>query len=285
MKIQKLKYLNPKQEKKVRDLIKECQDYEPITLMPSLTNQDNYDPSMPCFYLLYDNQELLSFLSLFLPSESYGEAMGFTHPMARGRGFFTRLWEAALDDLIDVIEDMELLFVTDGKSPDAKKALKALDGEYQYSELFMEKLISDSADSLPRSIFTFKKLDSQEDAQEIFTLHENIFYEGESASRRFVQGLTDSQAETFAAYLEDGTFAGIFHLTYPGEDTAYLFGFGIESSLQRQGYGRRLLSDCQACLRPGTGKITLQVNSFNEAAMALYSHSGFSEISRREYYY
>ena len=50
---------------------------------------------------LTDQGEVLSFLSLFLPDPSYGEAIAFTHPMARRRGFFKRLWDEELNELIE----------------------------------------------------------------------------------------------------------------------------------------------------------------------------------------
>ena len=124
MKIQILNHLNEKQLKKVRTLLDACRDYEPVTLTPPLTAEGCFDSALPCFYLLYEDNELVSFLSLFLPDRYYGEAMGFTHPMARQRGYFKRLWNEALIKLEDYIEDMELLFVTDGNSGDALAALE-----------------------------------------------------------------------------------------------------------------------------------------------------------------
>lgn len=226
MKIQILNRLNEKQLKKVQTLLDACKDYEPVTLTPPLTADSCFDSALPCFYLLYENNELVSFLSLFLPDQYYGEAMGFTHPMARQRGYFKQLWNEALVKLDDYIEDMELLFVTDGNSADARAALDAMEGEYQYSEYIMEKETgkksktehmseltpdentrkktqSDSAgrQASSRSLRLRQIQPSDQTLKQCADIHEAIFCDGRSASEAFIKEMFETpDTATFLAY-------------------------------------------------------------------------------------
>lgn len=291
MKIQILNRLNEKQLKKVRSLLEACRDYEPVALMPPLTAESCFQPDLPCFYLLYEDNELVSFLSLFLPDRYYGEAMGFTHPMARQRGYFKRLWNEALIRLDDLIEEMELLFVTDGSSADAQAALEAMEGEYQYSEYILEKnMAADMAQNTvngsgTESPFRLELVQPSEQAVNRCTdIHEAIFFDGRSASEAFVREMFDTPlTDTWMAYYQEQP-AGIFHLT-EWESGVYLSGFGILPELQGQGLGRALLHAVSFCLKPGHTVVSLQVGSLNEAAYGLYEKEGFREVSHRDYYY
>lgn len=312
MKVQILNRLNEKQLKKVRALLDACRDYEPITLTPPLTADSCFQPSLPCFYLLYENNELVSFLSLFLPDQYYGEAMGFTHPMARQRGYFKQLWNEALIKLDDYIEDMELLFVTDGNSADAQAALDAMEGEYQYSEYILEKDMeagTGTEENMPQddqsdchAALCLRRIQPSDQAlKQCADIHEAIFCDGRSASEAFIKEMFETpDTATFLAYhaarparqpsggnMKEAGFehpVGIFHLT-EWESGTYLAGFGILPEWQGQGLGTALLHAVPSCLKPGHTLLSLQVGSLNEAAFALYQKEGFREVSHREYYY
>lgn len=292
MKIQILSHLNEKQLKKVQALLTACKDYEPVTLTPPLTAEGCFDPGLPCFYLLYENHELISFLSLFLPDQFYGEVMGFTHPMARQRGYFKQLWNEALIKLDNYIEDMELLFVTDGNSADALAALTAMEGEYQYSEYILEKDMAADTDRTEETdakgnqiLLTIHPVQpSDQAAAQCIDLHEAIFFDGRSASEALIKKMFDDPMTGTWLACYQGQPAGIFHLTEREADT-WLTGFGILPELQGQGLGRLLLRTIPSCLRPGHTRLSLQVGSLNEAAYGLYKKEGFREVSHREYYY
>lgn len=291
MKIQILNHLNEKQLKKVQALLDACRDYEPVTLTPLLTAESCFDPGLPCFYLLYESNELVSFLSLFLPDQYYGEAMGFTHPMARQRGYFKLLWNEALVKLDDDIEDMELLFVTDGNSADALAALNAMEGEYQYSEYILEKdmaseTVTGTNGDIPQTVLSLRQIQPSEQAlRQCADIHETIFCDGRSASEGFIKEMFGTPlTSTYLAYDDQKQPAGIFHLT-EWESGTYLSGFGILPGLQGQGLGRSLLCSIPSCLKPGHTLLSLQVGSLNEAAYRLYKKEGFREVSHRDYYY
>ena len=289
MKLKKTAVLTPRQKKQVEYLISTCKQYEPIRLTPNLTSQQNFQPALPCFFLLTDGDMLLSFLALFLPREDYGEAIGFTHPAARKRGYFTRLWEEALNvlDEAGVLEDMELLLVTDGNSPEAKKALEAMDGEYQYSEYFMKKLpeevLPPVLETTPYS-FTGPASFSEESLSILSQLHEQIFCDGHRASYTFVQEmLADPDTDTFLLS-QNQMPIGLFHLTKHA-DGFYLSGFGIHPDYQGQGLGHLLLKLAEKEAFGRSGSLLLQTGSYNEAAYSLYKKHGYEETYHLEYYF
>lgn len=297
MKEKKTAVLNTKQQKQIQQLIAQCERYEPISLRPALTAAENFDPTLPCFFLLSDGDMLLSFLALFLPREDYGEAIAFTHPAARGRGYFSRLWDMALTVLDDagVLEDMELLLVTDRKSPDAQKTLEALDGEYQYGEYFLEKkLISSAENAAPQAAPTSEAtsgltlsapVSDDEEMRALLTdLHELIFCEGQKASTAFIAAmLTDENSDTFCL-TQDGTPIGLFHLTQTG-DKCYLSGFGIHPDRQGKGFGKTMLALAETQAAKLSPALFLQVGDYNEAAFGLYTKNGYEETYHLEYYY
>ena len=290
MKIKKTAHLTAGQKKQAEALMEQCRQYEPVTLTPSLSSDTNFDPYLPCFFLLKDQDMLLSFLALFLPDKNYGEAIGFTHPAARGRGYFTRLWEEALDVLDErgILEDMELLLVTDGKSPDAKKALKAMEGEYQYSEYFLEKSLSNNLSfDKPKEDFLFLQGPlsfSPENLSLLSSLHEQIFCNGKQEAETFIQQvLCDSSSSTYVLYKKSIPM-GLFHLTIQKEE-CYLSGFGIHPDYQEQGYGTILLHMAEKEASALSHTLFLQVGDYNEAAFSLYTKHGFKERRHLEYYY
>ena len=290
MKEKKTSLLTSRQKKQAEALISACRQYEPIVLSPVLSSEQNFDPKLPCFFLLSDGDMLLSFLALFLPREDYGEAIAFTHPAARGRGYFTRLWDMALTvlDEAGLLEDMELLLVTDGKSPDAKKALEALDGEYQYGEYFLEKKLSPENSSLDERKDGLSLIgplpDTEEQIELLSQLHEQIFCDGKRASLTFIKEvLSDESTRTFL--LQKGTtLMGLFHLTQT-EGRCYLSGFGIHPDFQGMGYGKLMLRLAEKEAFALSSSLLLQTGDYNEAAFSLYKSNGYEETYHLEYYF
>ena len=65
----------------------------------------------------------------------------------------------------------------------------------------------------------------------------------------------------------------------------YLYGFCVDPGRQRMGYGARLLEDVlRRLMEEGDGVISLNVDSTNPGALALYRSRGF-EIKATEQYF
>jgi [ribosomal protein S18]-alanine N-acetyltransferase len=67
---------------------------------------------------------------------------------------------------------------------------------------------------------------------------------------------------------------------------AHLLNLSVAAPWQRRGMGRELLRfDLKLARDYGAGRILLEVRPSNEAAVALYSSAGFTEVARRRGYY
>lgn len=288
MEIKKLTKLNRKQIIKVNELINECKMYEPTTIVPTMTCESNFDPSIPCLYLLEEGGYLMSYLSIYMPNPYYAECVAYTFPAARKRGYFMKLWMAALTEMHDSgkTEEMEIMFLTDGKSPDAKATLDALKMKYQYTEYVLTKKLPPEPIAPPSGL-SVKILDVNDDKDQnaIFMLHESIFCEGETASRAFIESCKQDYVQNYLVTdSKDNRPIGLFHLALDG-DRIFLFGFGVLPAYQGKGYSEKMLELAMSLAPEGLKTIGLQVSSYNEAAYHLYINSGFKEASKLEYYY
>ena len=69
-------------------------------------------------------------------------------------------------------------------------------------------------------------------------------------------------------------------------DEAELLKIAVAPARRRQGIGRALLADAVAgAIRSGARRLFLEVRERNQAARALYSDAGFTEVGRRKGYY
>ena len=116
------------------------------------------------------------------------------------------------------------------------------------------------------------------------SLHEEIFYDGQTGTLKFTQEAFRSP-DTSTYYIQNkDRCIGLCHLTL-SQGSAYLYGFGILPALQNQGYGRAALRLLYASLPEGTDRLWLQVSSLNEPAFSLYTSEGFQVRSKLDYYY
>jgi ribosomal-protein-alanine N-acetyltransferase len=69
-------------------------------------------------------------------------------------------------------------------------------------------------------------------------------------------------------------------------DEAEILTLAVAPPVRRQGTGRRLLSAVVAeAVARGARVLFLEVSECNEAARLLYSHTGFTQVGRRNRYY
>ena len=283
MVIKKVNKLNRRQIKDVMELINQCRAEEPTMITPTMTNEGNFDPDLPCMFLCEENGYLISFVSIFMPSPYYGEVVGFTFPAARRRGYFMKTWLEALKVLGPHIEDMEIMFLTDGKSPSALATFKALEMHYEYSEYVLARDIKCSTKGLN---LTAKQLDPNDpgDANAIYMMHTNIFPDGRSETLTFLESTKMEATQNFLAVRNDGKPVGLFHMTLDG-DRVFLFGVGVLPHFQGRGYGKQIIQLAMNLCEDNFSTMGVQVSSLNEEAMGLYKSCGFNEVSRLDYYF
>lgn len=228
-----------------------CQIHDSISLTFPIEENTVY-------FLLYDEDVLLSALSAFFNGEDAWECSAFTLPEYRNRGCFTRLMDSFLDDA----GEYDVIFTVDEKCIDTGKTLKALEAELWYHEYLMEFL-------LPAGITVPKP--GKESRLSYFPGLETVFPAGDMEFQ----------------IMEGSLPVGNFHLSVHG-DRVYFYGFEIKEEFRRQGLGSAaltlLLNDLTQLHETIVKSVYLQVSGNNEPAVALYKKTGFQITETISYY-
>ena len=122
--------LSPKRQEAIRALHALCRQAEPLTLSC---------PEDADAYWLYTDRadELLSLLAAWQTEPGLWECCGFTRPDCRRQGYFYALLDAACGEG-GILSQDDILFVADGRSADADRALGALKAQPAGREHLME---------------------------------------------------------------------------------------------------------------------------------------------------
>lgn len=216
------------------------------------------------YYLLCDEDVLLSALCAFFNENGDCECSAFTLPSRRKEGCFTRL----LEELIKEDEDCDLIFSVDESCQDAVRTLAALEASFWYKEHLMELTASDFSESA---------LAKEQKKAPV----SGLAMEPEAAS-------SGSGEPTLYRFFKDGSPIGLCYLDERKEKT-YFYGFEIREELRGKGLGSAclfILLDAvfkrQKEQRPE--KLFLQVSGLNAPAMALYENAGFRIAESLSYY-
>ncbi|MFR3727925.1 GNAT family N-acetyltransferase [Lacrimispora sp.] len=230
-----------------------CRDHDSISLTIPLEEDCIY-------YLLYDEDVLLSALSAFFTENRDYECSAFTFPSHRRKGYFVRL----LKELLKETGEADLIFPVDENCPDTLFVINSIEASFWYQEHIME---------LPLS---------------------QLFKTGRSKDGRYSDKLALSIATSpeetpiQCVFLLDGSPVGSCFLDSLANG-AYFYGFEIAEPLRNQGLGTACLSlflDTYFA-HPNAKrfkKLFLQVSGLNEPALALYKKAGFQITESLSYY-
>lgn len=213
------------------------------------------------FYLLYEEDSLLSAICTFFNENGDYECCAFTLPANRQRGYFSML----LEELLKETGDNDLVFPAEETCEDTVLTLDAIGAELWYQEHLME---------LSSSAFLNTDLTMNNRFSESLTL--SMTRDGE-------------KEPALCTFLTEGSPVGSCYLDFRGQSASYLYGFEITENLRNQGLGSACLSLLlETCFsRPGSEKlkkIFLQVSGQNVSAMALYKKAGFQITESLSYY-
>lgn len=246
--------LSEDQKKEIQALGRACRTWEPVTQEPFTDSEENADPTLPCFYIYYENTFPISFLSLFIPDGRTAEVTGFTLPGYRNQGHFNELLSCAREELKE--QNLTYYLVSDGKSEDARAMLSHKQLTVDHSEMMMAMPMAELAQLRPAC--GGKERDLPQDL--------SVAQEGEEYILRKQDQLIGRCRLAF----------------FPG--TAYLYGFQIEEGCRHQGYGRLFLKLLAQTQPEEIHTMLLQVGSRNEAACGLYRSCGFVVTEQLDYY-
>nr|WP_319489957.1 GNAT family N-acetyltransferase [uncultured Caproiciproducens sp.] len=270
--------LNAEQTNQIRDLEKICQEYDGLKRLVFLSNEINFDQKIDCFYLLYEEDRLIAFLSLFIPLAEEAEVSAYTLPECRERGYFTLLFMKAAEEL-KKYKIYKILFVHEPSCTDAKRVLEAVHANYAYSEYL---LTFDRAGYQKCGGALTLKLSESEDIPDVAALDSQLFGNDYGESVSIVTKSVNSPTIKAYSALLGSERIGLCNANMEGGNVS-IFGVGISPAYQGKGYGREMLNRLLEQLMHESGEISLEVSSSNGIAYHLYITSGFQIKTQFDY--
>lgn len=290
MKILQLLKLNTKQIKDVETLVQECLKEDGLERTLYLDNDINYYVNLRSFFLLYEEDRLVSVLTIFAPTYEEAELTAYTLPAEREKGYFKALLKEAKKEL-QRFDIKRILFVVEPESKSGMATMKALNAEYAKSEYLLcyqfEKTddctIDNFADEKLENKIILREI-NRDKLHEAVKLSSLIFQVDEEETLDVIQlSMTTNYMKCYGAFY-GMQLCGICNISF-GTKSASLFGFGIAPDLQGKGYGRSLLKQVLRLIESKNySTVTLHVGSENKPAFDLYISEGFQIQTQYDYY-
>ncbi|SDI36916.1 Acetyltransferase (GNAT) family protein [Desulfosporosinus hippei DSM 8344] len=258
-----------------------CMDHDNLQgsffLDPSL----NFNHRIKSFFLLYDKSNLISMLSMFIPTELEAEITAYTLPKFRGKGFFKSLLAKAVKELGE-FNVPEVLFVCESSSVAGKRVVDSFEAGYDHTEYYMS-LDNVSYTSLQEYRLRLLKVEKKDLEKTIITNMKVFSDSYEESENLIINRFKLKHREQFLGILGE-VIIGIVSVNLEGEGVS-IFGLGIEPEYRCKGYGKELLHlIIDNLLQRGRSEINIEVNSENAEALKLYKSTGFHIEIAYEYY-
>lgn len=281
--IKEFSKLSQKVIEDIRQLESSCKKQGKLTSDIFLDNSLNFNSDIKSTFLLYQDDTLISLLTMFIPTPKEAEISGFTLPGFRRKGYFKKLLGEASCEL-KKYEVIDILFVCEEQSLQGKAVIKKLEGSYDFTEYSLKynKANVITADHDLSKIRLYKP--SVQESETLITVTQQIFNDSYKDTKSMVKNAFESEfRDQYLADL-DGEFIGVCGVSFE-KDGAYIFGFGILPKYQGKGYGKDMLKlVLDDLIKKNVDTIMIDVNSTNERAYNLYKKYGFRVQTAIEYY-
>jgi len=241
----------------------------------------NYNQDMNSIFLMYDGNQLISMLTMFVPTQNEAEITALTLPSHRGNGYFKELLSKAVQELMKY-EIPEVLFVLESQSITGKHVITHLAAQYDFTEY---SLRLDERKYVPLASNRLKYLHpSEEDLERLIETSMSIFEDNYEDTQGIIVNVFKSNTrDQYLGVLNDEV-VGMGSSSRDGDEVS-IFGFGITPKFRSKGYGYDLLHLIVEQVRQsGIRKIVIEVDSNNTHAFNLYQKFGFQIETAFEYY-
>ena len=260
-----------------------CKEHDGLRGSISMDYSLNIYPDMMSLFLLYEQEELVSFLSLFVPTGQEAEVSACTLPGHRRKGYFGLLLDEAGREAAKYgIRD--LLFVCEAQSRDGKSALSALRAEYRFTEYALRyRGASKDAEGLRTPRIRLREAD-KEDLEAVIAMSQAIFHDSPDDARSWALRAFEAKDRVQYIALLENQPVGMASV-YTEEGEAWIFGLGILPGYQGKGLGGEMLDQLiERTKGRGIENIAIEVDSTNESAFHLYTKHGFETETAFEYH-
>ena len=288
MVVKSFHHLEEAQEEQIRELEELCSQHETPALQSYvyLSSDMNRNPKKNCFYLLYEDGILVSFLSVFAPRQE-GEISAFTHPEYRRRGYFTELLKRMRQDWKEL---SQLLFVAEPASKSARAVLDSLGAAYDFSEYMMyyggniPKRSPARKNNTGRAKLQLRKAKPADETVMSGMLASIFSMQEQDAADWYHRLMEEPSVHVFQA-VSGNSPIGVGALSDEG-DRMTLFALGIKKALRGRGYGRDLLQLLIEYWQENFGEkeLLLETDSHSARAVSLFRRHGFSIATQFDYY-
>lgn len=232
-------------------------------------------------FLLYDDKNLLGFISIFSPGKTEAELTAIVSPGYRQKGCFNYLLSEAADELKGRNID-SILFVCDYNSIDGNSTAKSIDSKYEFSEYLMKYSSDKSNIDIDSStvLVTEAKL-----ADKDRLININAFHSNREEACGMIEANFQSSVRNLYSIIYENNIVGMIGVLAE-TDRQYIYGFCIDKEYRGRGLGRKSLNlIVEKCLQEDNMKeICLEVQTDNENALGLYRGVGFELVTEFKYY-
>ena len=304
MELQKRTVLSEAEKHQIDDLVKLCNRYDTTYTDIYLSNQFNYYPDVPAFFLAYEDERLVGILNIYADEADDAEIKALICPENRRQGIFRFLLQAAWTELKQK-EYSSILYVVDRNFSGYENLMAALGGDYIEAEYYMlwqepaQAAMGGSAGKIPEMAenpVQDKKVPTaangsrkvrpatEDDIPVLAQIAAEAFDEDIAIQLKYeTKSLHDPEIYKFVIE-QNGQVAGSCSVSVQPE-LNYIFALCVTKVRQRQGLGKALLDGVIARLRAeGRKNISLSVMTDNENALKLYQNCGFATKTVNLYY-
>lgn len=235
-------------------------------------------PAYPAALLARVDGALIGYCSLEGDAEE-AEISGMTHPEWRRQDVAARLYTLARAGFARA-GGSRLIAVCEDASVGGRGFLAAQGARREFAEHHMQfhgeraAPPADSALSVTRA--------QAEDIPALAAALAHAFGQDATRTQRDLTQMLDEPTEQLYVARLDGATIGGFRLSVM-PDAVGIYGFAVDPAYQRRGLGRRMLAEACA-LAPAGRRVTLEVDTDNAPAIALYRSSGFTTTTTYGYY-
>jgi len=241
----------------------------------------NFYENIKSVFLLYNDDELISVVSMLIPSQQEAEVSAFTLPQHRGNGYFKLLLSKAIKELQKFnIQDM--LFVCEKQCISGKIVIESLNAHYAFTEYLLR--FNNEGYKSEKTYRLLLRKAKLKDLDRIIDISMRGFDDSfEDAKARVDDCIESNLREQYLAVL-DKQVIGLCSINLE-EDEVSIFGLAIVPEYRRKGYGKELLHlIMDSLIQREKTKITLMVDHENTPALELYKQFGFQIAATFEYY-
>ncbi|TGE36219.1 GNAT family N-acetyltransferase [Desulfosporosinus fructosivorans] len=241
----------------------------------------NFNQEMNSIFLMYDGDQLISMLTMFVPTAHEAEITALTLPTQRRKGYFKELLSKAVEELIKY-EITEVLFVVESHAISGKQVSTHLGAQYDFTEYSLRLDPRKYVPLAKNRLEGFKP--SEKDLKKMIDTSMRIFEDSYEDTQGIIVNILQSKMRDQYLGLLNDEIIGMGSSSHDG-DEASIFGFGIIPEFRGKGYGYELLHMIVEQLRQsGIREIVIEVDSNNKQAFNLYQKFGFQIETAFEYY-